>query len=72
MARYRHLTDGEMKEPEWWCNHHKESIIWLVTRINGYFTKDGAEKEQMYNIIQASLPAFAKAVGVDLDEVKES
>ena len=72
MKRFRHLTDGEIKEPEWWCNHHKESIMWLVTRINDYFRKEGAEKEQLYNIIQGSLGAFAQTVGADLDEVKES
>ncbi len=72
MPRYRHLTDGELREPEWWCNHHKESIKWLVTRIHDYFTKEGKDKEQIATIIQACLPAFADGVGVDLDEIKKS
>ena len=41
MPKFRNLTDGELKEPEWWCNHHKESIKWLVTRMHDYFTREG-------------------------------
>ena len=72
MPKYRNLTDGELKEPEWWCNHHKESIKWLVTRIHDYFTREGESKEQVATIIKACLPAFAEGVGVELDETKRS
>lgn len=70
MSRYRHLTDGELKEPEWWCNHHKESIMWLVTRINNYFTTEGEDKEQIARIIKACLPAFAQGVGIKYETKK--
>ena len=43
MPKFRNLTDGELKEPEWWCNHHKESIKWLVTRMHDYFTRQGED-----------------------------
>ena len=28
------LSDGEKAEPLWWCNHHKQSVKYLVVRIH--------------------------------------
>lgn len=70
MRRFRFLTPSELNEPEWWCNHHKQSVQWLVWRIEQYFSSEGLQKQQIEDIIKASLPAFAESVR-DPYEVKE-
>jgi len=57
-----------MSEDEWWMHHHKTSVKWLVTRIHQLL--NGCEDVE--GMLKASLPVFAKEVGVDLDEVRIS
>ncbi len=37
------LKDYEIKDPAWWCQHHKNTIAYLVYRLSEY---KSAESEQ--------------------------
>lgn len=60
------LTEGEKKESEWWCLHHKASVGYLTTQWRRYFdaVKEGDQKsaDQIMSMMHAQLPAFEKAV----------
>ena len=62
------LSDAEINQPDWWCNHHKESIKWLLIMMNKYFTSGKDDKETIESILRNSMPNFAKEIGVVLDE----
>ncbi len=64
------LTDGEKAEPLWWCNHHKQSVKYLVVRIQQLLKSDEEVRESIASMLNATLPDFAESVGVDLDEVR--
>jgi hypothetical protein len=66
------LTEGELSQPLWWCNHHKEAVRYLVIRIHQLLHDEATDPSQIESILRATLPAFAESVGVDLDEVKIS
>ena len=62
-ARIITLTDYEKKEPEWWCNHHKISMQWLIVQMARYF-EDPSEGSE--SVIKAALPRFANSIQFDL------
>jgi hypothetical protein len=66
------LTEGEQSDPLWWCNHHKESVKYLVLRINQLLDGDEEERDSISRILRAALPDFAESVGVSLNEIKGS
>lgn len=66
------LTKGEESDPLWWCNHHKQSVRYLILRIDQLLNGTEQEKESISRILMATLPNFAESVGVSLDEIKES
>ena len=66
------VSKGESSEPLWWCNHHKQSVKYLVIRIHQLLNSKDERREQLESMLAATLPAFAEAVEVDLDEVKIS
>ena len=37
------MKDYEIKDPAWWCQHHKNTIAYLVYRLSEY---KSAESEQ--------------------------
>ncbi len=64
------LTEGEQSEPLWWCNHHKQSVKYLVLRIDQLLNGTPEERESISKILKATLPDFAESVGVSLNEIK--
>tara|TARA_B100000035_G_scaffold1790_1_gene1527 strand:- start:452 stop:658 length:207 start_codon:yes stop_codon:yes gene_type:complete len=64
------LTEGEQSEPLWWCNHHKQSVKYLVLRIDQLLNGTPEERESISKILKATLPNFAESVGVSLNEIK--
>ena len=72
MSTRASLTEGELSQPLWWCNHHKEAVRYLVIRIHHLLPGEASDPSQIESILRATLPAFAESVGVDLDEVKIS
>lgn len=66
------VTKEESSDPIWWCNHHKQSVKYLVIRIHQLLNSKDESREQIESMLAATLPAFAEAVGVELDEVKIS
>ena len=64
------LTEAENSQPEWWLNHYKQSVKYLVVRI--YQLLNSEDTDKLEAMLTATLPAFADSVGVDLDEVKIS
>lgn len=64
------VKESEMGDPEWWLNHHKQSVRYLVIRIHQLIHSTGRKKQSIENILIATLPAFAESVEVDLNEVK--
>lgn len=64
------LSQGEKTEPLWWCNHHKQSVKYLVLRIDQVLNGTKEEKEAISKILRATLPNFAESVGVSLNEIK--
>lgn len=60
------LTEGEKKEVEWWCLHHKTNAEYLTQQWRRYFdaVKEGDQKsaDRIMSIMHAQLPAFEKAV----------
>ena len=64
------LSQGEKSEPLWWCNHHKQSVKYLVLRIDQVLNGTKEEKEAISKILRATLPNFAESVGVSLNEIK--
>jgi hypothetical protein len=59
------LNEGEKKEPEWWCRHHKGNVLHLCTRIESIIEaieSDNQEKlESLRNMMKAQLPAFIES-----------
>tara|TARA_B100000902_G_C27321293_1_gene924748 strand:- start:2550 stop:2756 length:207 start_codon:yes stop_codon:yes gene_type:complete len=56
------LNEGEMREAEWWCRHHKDNVAYLcvvLRRIMRAHEENDAE-DMAVNIrmMQAQLPAF--------------
>jgi hypothetical protein len=66
------LREAEKKDPEWWLNHHKQSVKYLVIRIHQLLNSEGKGRQQLENILSTVIVAFAESVEVDLDEVKIS
>jgi len=64
------LSEAEKSDPLWWCNHHKQSVKYLVLRIDQLLNGTKEEKESISNILKATLPDFAESVGVTLNEIK--
>ncbi len=58
------LTDYEKKEPEWWCNHHKISMHWLIVQMASHFENPTEGSE---SVIKAALPRFADSIQFDLE-----
>ena len=56
------LNEGEMKEPEWWCRHHKDNVSYLcvvIRRIMKAYEENNADDMAVnMNMMQAQLPAF--------------
>ena len=56
------LSNGEKKEPEWWCRHHKENTEYLchmMTKIIQQFENgDEASLRMTISMMKAQLPAF--------------
>ena len=59
------LNEGEKKEPEWWCRHHKENVGYLCNRMYSLIKaiEDGDEerKTMFINMMKAQLPAFVES-----------
>jgi len=59
------LNEGEKKEPEWWCRHHKANVLYLCTRIEymiAAIESDNQEKlESLRSMMEAQLPAFIES-----------
>ena len=56
------LSEGEMRETEWWCRHHKDNVSYLcvvLRRIMKAHEENNVE-EMAINIkmMRAQLPAF--------------
>ena len=62
------LSEAERSQPDWWCDHHKQSIKWLLIMMNKYFTSAEKDKKMIEAILRNSMPNFAKEIGVVLDE----
>ena len=58
MANRFNLNEGEMKEPEWWCQYHRKSAQWLVIQIDKLLNGDNPEMTEA--IIRGSLETFKK------------
>jgi len=58
------LTEYEKNEPEWWCNHHKISMHWLIVQMARHFDNPTESSESM---IKAALPRFASDIQFDLE-----
>ena len=58
MADRFNLTDGEKREPEWGCQHHRKAAEWLVIQIDNLL--NGDNKEMTEAIIRGSLETFKK------------
>ena len=39
------LKDYEIKDPAWWCEHHKNTIAYLIHRLGEYKSAE-SEKEK--------------------------
>jgi hypothetical protein len=56
------LSNGEKKEPEWWCRHHKENTEYLCHMMAKMIQQfeDGDEESLSRTIamMKAQLPAF--------------
>ena len=56
------LSEGEMKETEWWCRHHKENTAYLCHMWRQYFghldENDQEKADQILKMMRAQLPAF--------------
>ena len=59
------LSEGEKKEPEWWCRHHKANVLHLCSRIESMIAaieSDNQEQlESLRNMMKAQLPAFIES-----------
>ena len=59
------LNEGEKKEPEWWCRHHKANVLHLCSRIESMIAAietDNQEKlDSLRNMMKAQLPAFIES-----------
>ena len=60
------LTEGEKKEVEWWCLHHKSSVGYLTVQWRRYFDAieegDQRKADQIVSMMHAQLPAFERSV----------
>lgn len=56
------LNKGEMKEPEWWCRHHKDNVSYLCTimrrMMKAYDENDAEDMAMNIKMMRAQLPAF--------------
>lgn len=56
------LNKGEMKEPEWWCRHHKDNVSYLCTIIRrmmeAYDANNAEDMAMNIKMMRAQLPAF--------------
>lgn len=56
------LSDGEKKETDWWCRHHKENTAYLCHMWRKYFehcdSGDQERADQILMMMRAQLPAF--------------
>jgi len=56
------LSEGELKETNWWCRHHKENTAYLCYMWRKYFghLDDGDQEkaDQILGMMRAQLPAF--------------
>ena len=43
------LKDYEIKDPAWWCQHHKNTIAYLVYRLREY--KSGESEQEKAKIM---------------------
>jgi len=50
------LSDGEKREPEWWCQYHRKSALWLTIQIDNLL--NGDDPEMTEKILRGSLKAF--------------
>lgn len=60
------MTEGERKETEWWCNHHKNNAGYLAMMWRRYFDAidegDQKRSDEVLTMMHAQLPAFEQAV----------
>lgn len=59
------LNEGEKKEPEWWCKHHKANVLHLCHRMLSIIEAIENEDEEGLNILKSmmktQLPAFIES-----------
>ena len=58
------LNEGELKETEWWCRHHKDNVSYLCVIIRRMMTahdeNNAEELANIVNMMHSQLPAFEK------------
>lgn len=59
------LEEYEKKNIEWWCLRHKDNCAYLVIRMRQIINGD----EVITKMMQTQLKDFARAAGVDLNEI---
>ena len=56
------LNKGEMKEPEWWCRHHKDNVSYLCVIIRrmmkAHDENNTEELATTVKMMHSQLPAF--------------
>lgn len=56
------LSEGEQRETEWWCRHHKDNVSYLcvvLRRIMKAYDENNVEDMAMnIKMMHAQLPAF--------------
>ena len=60
------LSEGDLKEIEWWARHYKDGVGYLSFRMMQYFDlKDSGDEKgakQLEKILRASLPVYWELV----------
>ena len=65
------LQDYEKGDALWWLQKHKGNAAYLVYRLHQLLESKTAETRTVFEeMLRAQLPAFAREVGVNLDEIK--
>lgn len=54
------VTDGELKEAEWWLQYWKKNAAWLVVRLEQYMNG-----EDVSGTIEATLPVLKRELEGD-------
>ncbi len=59
------LNEGEKKEPEWWCKHHKGNVLHLCHRmmsiIEAIENDDKAGLDTLKSMMKRQIPAFIES-----------